>query len=55
MKYNDILKYLDLLSKYGLANRVNDIVRDIIPNVNDVDYGKRFISKKELIKDFNRW
>ena len=55
MRHNDILNYLSELAKYNLADRVNDIVRDILPNLNDVDYGKRFISKKEFLRDFNHW
>lgn len=55
MKLNDIRKHIDLLRQMKLSERVEDISRDVFSCISDTNYGKRCISKKEFITEFNNW
>ena len=38
-----------------LSERVDDISKDVFSCISDANYGKRFISKKDFINEFNDW
>ena len=55
MNFAAIMDHINLMTAYGLIERVEDIYRYVFDCLRNVDYGKRFITKTEFIKEFNKW
>lgn len=51
----EIKEHIDIMRKYRVSSRIDDVSRYVFQYIFDTSCGKRFIKKNEFVKEFNKW